>query len=297
MARTAAKSGVPLKTIFDANPRAIRDDLGDLGELSASMDQEGLKVPIVLTPDFRIIDGARRLQVAYELGWTEIWAVATDTWDTIAGIFVKALAFEAKGYPFLKMRWLETNQQREILKESYKVGPGRRAARGEARNKDGRRTLIESALDPLMRESISSLGAIQAIARHLETIRVQRPEKLAEAVAFVDELEKAGHSAWSHQPLRNIATGIETHLRPSPVNAKVASEQLKIFNSGLSVLEVTYAELDRLGNLNAEISTQEARDLYNKLRRATIVAYRLRNRLKYLAYGEQEEREVDGNQD
>ncbi len=124
MARTAARTGVPLKAIFDANPRAIRDDLGDLTELSASMDAEGLKVPLLLTPDFRIIDGARRLQAAYELGWTDVWAVATDTWATVADIFSKALAFEKKGYPFLKMRWMETFQQREIIKESYALGPG-----------------------------------------------------------------------------------------------------------------------------------------------------------------------------
>ncbi len=296
MARTAARTGVPLKAIFDANPRAIRDDLGDLTELSASMDAEGLKVPLLLTPDFRIIDGARRLQAAYELGWTDVWAVATDTWATVADIFSKALAFEKKGYPFLKMRWMETFQQREIIKESYALGPGKRAPKGQGQKQESGSRKIEMAMDPLMREAVSTINAIQTMARYLEAIRLQRPEKLSEAMSYMDEVEKSGQGAWSHGRLRTILSGIGEY-EPAPSDAKMAKEHIRIFTSGIEVLEVTYAELDRVGSLNAAISPKEARDLYNKLRRATVVAYRLRNRLKYLAYGEREERENDDNQD
>jgi ParB-like chromosome segregation protein Spo0J len=49
-----------------------RQQLGDLQPLASSMATLGLLHPVVITPDDRLVAGARRLAAAQQLGWTEI---------------------------------------------------------------------------------------------------------------------------------------------------------------------------------------------------------------------------------
>jgi hypothetical protein len=49
-----------------------RQQLGDLHPLASSMATLGLLHPVVITPDDRLVAGARRLAAAQQLGWTEI---------------------------------------------------------------------------------------------------------------------------------------------------------------------------------------------------------------------------------
>jgi ParB family chromosome partitioning protein len=56
-----------------------RSDLGDLEGLAASLREIGQLQPIVISSDFQLIAGGRRLAAAKSLGWTEIEAkIATD---------------------------------------------------------------------------------------------------------------------------------------------------------------------------------------------------------------------------
>lgn len=49
-----------------------RKQMGDLHPLAESMANVGLLHPVVITPDDRLVAGARRLAAARQLGWTEI---------------------------------------------------------------------------------------------------------------------------------------------------------------------------------------------------------------------------------
>jgi hypothetical protein len=49
-----------------------RKDLGDLKDLQQSIREVGLLHPPVVTPDFRLVAGERRLRAVQELGWTEV---------------------------------------------------------------------------------------------------------------------------------------------------------------------------------------------------------------------------------
>ena len=46
--------------------------MGDLVALAQSIEDVGLLHPIVITPDYRLIAGRRRLEAYKTLGWTEI---------------------------------------------------------------------------------------------------------------------------------------------------------------------------------------------------------------------------------
>ncbi len=52
----------------------IRKDAGDLTLLTASIQKVGLLNPIVVTDDYRLVAGFRRLSACRQLGWTEIEA-------------------------------------------------------------------------------------------------------------------------------------------------------------------------------------------------------------------------------
>ena len=58
--------------------KRIRKDSGNIKELSESMNIHGLMNPIVLTRDYQLIAGFRRLESAKKLGWENIEATIID---------------------------------------------------------------------------------------------------------------------------------------------------------------------------------------------------------------------------
>ncbi|NOJ60317.1 ParB N-terminal domain-containing protein [Arthrobacter sp. 260] len=52
--------------------RRHRTDLGDIEQLAASIDREGLLQPITITPDGVLVCGARRLAAITRLGWKKV---------------------------------------------------------------------------------------------------------------------------------------------------------------------------------------------------------------------------------
>jgi ParB family chromosome partitioning protein len=61
------------KIVIDERHR-IRKDAGDLTSLIASIQKVGLLNPIVVTEDYRLVAGFRRLSACRKLGWNEIEA-------------------------------------------------------------------------------------------------------------------------------------------------------------------------------------------------------------------------------
>ena len=56
----------------------IRKDLGNIEALSDSLNRHGLFSPILITSDYRLIAGERRLEAAKRLGWKSIEAKVID---------------------------------------------------------------------------------------------------------------------------------------------------------------------------------------------------------------------------
>src|SRR5262245_23390273 len=50
----------------------IRKDMKDVPRLAASMQAVGLLQPVVIRPDNSLVAGARRLEAARSLGWSEV---------------------------------------------------------------------------------------------------------------------------------------------------------------------------------------------------------------------------------
>lgn len=73
--------------IFNANAGWARSDLGPLDDLRASIKRGGIKKPILLKPDFLVIDGARRLAAAHSLDIKMVPVVICRSWDDVKANF------------------------------------------------------------------------------------------------------------------------------------------------------------------------------------------------------------------
>lgn len=58
--------------------KRIRKDSGNINELVESMNTHGLMNPIVLTKEYQLVSGFRRLESAKKLGWEKIEANIID---------------------------------------------------------------------------------------------------------------------------------------------------------------------------------------------------------------------------
>jgi len=65
---------IPLDKIVVDGQHRIRKEAGDLTSLIASIQKLGLLNPVVVTEDYRLVAGFRRLRACVQLGWTEIEA-------------------------------------------------------------------------------------------------------------------------------------------------------------------------------------------------------------------------------
>ena len=74
---------IPIEDL-DANPNQPRQQLGDLGELIASVREKGILEPILVRPmgsRFQIVAGERRYRAALEAGLGEVPCIVRDTSD------------------------------------------------------------------------------------------------------------------------------------------------------------------------------------------------------------------------
>ena len=78
-ANSFSRRSVPVSAI-NIDPLLIQEmDQKQLGELAAVIAAFGLRDPITLTADFKLLAGAKLFAVAQRLGWTTIDAVVVDS--------------------------------------------------------------------------------------------------------------------------------------------------------------------------------------------------------------------------
>lgn len=104
---------LPIAQILNSNLAWVRRDVtSDISknlddDLTRSLQVEGMKLPILLTPDLVVADGARRLMRARALGWREVPVTITSDWDVVRAHYAKARELEAQGEPHMPMSWGE----------------------------------------------------------------------------------------------------------------------------------------------------------------------------------------------
>jgi hypothetical protein len=101
-----------IRDIRNANPVWLRsaDNLYPLDGLQASIKDEGMRLPVLVRPDFVMLDGARRLLVAERLHWKSVPVTVANDWATVARHFKQVNKLEAEGLPHRRLTWVELDE-------------------------------------------------------------------------------------------------------------------------------------------------------------------------------------------
>lgn len=112
----------------------IRKDYGDIDELAASIKELGLIQPIIVTSDYILIAGERRLMAVKKLGWKEIKAETTTAADREHQLLME-IAENEKRKEFtpservaygLELEQIERLKAKERQAEHGNTAPGRK---------------------------------------------------------------------------------------------------------------------------------------------------------------------------
>lgn len=99
---------LPLRTLLDMNAKDswVRPVLEN-SKLKDSIARNGMKLPILVAPDFSVVDGFQRLYVAADLRFKDVPVIIARDWETFIKYQASVKALEAEGWPSEPMNWLQ----------------------------------------------------------------------------------------------------------------------------------------------------------------------------------------------
>lgn len=100
---------LPVSSLIGANLAWVREDFGQMDDLIADIKQHGIRQPILIRPDYLVLDGARRLVAAAQAKVQYAPIVQCLTWERFEEHY-RPLAPDA--YP---MTWLEIRNLIDVL--------------------------------------------------------------------------------------------------------------------------------------------------------------------------------------
>lgn len=109
---------LPIRDLCNANPAWLRsrENLRNLDALARSLAKSGMLQPVLVRPDFVVLDGARRLLAAEKLGWTEVPVVMANSWSVVKKYYAQLNELEAE-LPGLNvpLHWVELDELWSVL--------------------------------------------------------------------------------------------------------------------------------------------------------------------------------------
>ncbi len=180
----AGLTRMPIRDILWSNPEWFRSSLGDVEPLTKSIKGQGLQVPILVTEDLLVIDGARRITAYTSMGRKEIPVVVSSDWDQVIGHLERTRVAEATGLPFEYMDWedldtlwrlaivplygpkkithmLDTRKAKKSQPGPREIGPRPRPGTFAVNDALGRAFAIDPAAIKTLRDAFAALRAIE----------------------------------------------------------------------------------------------------------------------------------------
>jgi hypothetical protein len=197
---------LPVRQIRDANLTWVRRDAESFDnddDLLTSLDNNGLMLPLLLTEELVVVDGARRFARLEWLGWRDVPVLVTTDWPTVCDFYRNARDLEAGGLPHDPMTWAEVvdlvsgpieqlYQHRRL--ERWRTSRATRLASGAppGRHKSGtakRESDYIAEVAQALGWRQADLRTIREIYWNLEAINIQ------EALVHEDTLQTQGAAA------------------------------------------------------------------------------------------------------
>lgn len=279
---------VKIKDILNANPAWVRRTWPRADLLRQSLAQEGLHVPVLLNRDYEVIDGARRVQCADELGWKVIPAIVTDEWPVVEAYFKHIRVLDEKDWPAAPMRWLEYDDLiRRFLRPiftpySRAMGLERRSkglgADSELERTSGSR--IHSVLPDMLGHRRAMWVGVNDLGAALNKARKEHGNAFADdLLAMANRIEET--TGQLH--LASFKTREAIHNRQLPkvkADEKTAAVQVEKIDRLLGVLRAVALEASSIGEINPALELADGSRLAQELRLQTRRIYPLRKALE-----------------
>lgn len=212
---------LPIRRIENLNPAWVRDNVGvgEHDDLTKSLNVHGMRLPILLTEELVVADGARRLVRAKALGWRDVPVIITADWNVVTDYYRQARELEAAGEPHQPMTWQEIirliegpidalyHQRRlERGRESREANRLRRKNGEKAVNSTRKHDFIGEVADVLGWER-SDLRSVRELFWSLETLRKQEEIRLSALTPKEREAETNRYELLLSQQHRLEQTG------------------------------------------------------------------------------------------
>jgi hypothetical protein len=275
---------LPVRLIKNANPAYVRRDVLQDAEYLKKIKQsivheQGLRLPILITPDYQVIDGAVRLEAYDLLGWPKIEVIIAHDWETVKQYFLRVRELEAGGFIPKPMRWMDQEDLiQRILKPLYApVTKALMAASLKRMRNNGPMPVatpgklnssIYGDLQVMFGESLSMLEVLRDIKSTIKNGHRISAQLGADLQDLAERSELAGdgrHSALALVRKALKASGKVVH----PADLKVAADQVERIERIIGVLRTLAAEVANMGDPNDAMDPETALRLAGAIRSNT----------------------------
>lgn len=198
---------IPVEDI-DPNPNQPRQNVGDLSELVASIQEQGVLEPILVRRKgsrFEIVAGERRYRAAVEAGLPEIPSVVKELTDSEAMEIALVENLQRKD-----LTAFEEADGLRVLAEAHAYTHEMMAQKLGKSRTTVTETMTLSSMPDRVRE-LCRLADISSKSVLIQVVRQQTPEKMT---AFIDSLQKTGKSPTRAEARRLIKAVPDHKGRP-----------------------------------------------------------------------------------
>jgi ParB family chromosome partitioning protein len=275
------ETAVRLDAIVVANRH--RQYMGDVSTLAKSMADIGLINPVTLTPDGRLVAGARRVQAARVLGWRDIPARYVSTMDDAAAALrgerdenTERLAMRTSELVSLGLALEALERPRAAARKATGQQLGGKARHLASRSRDreangdgppGQTREIVAAALGLGETSYRRAKVVVAAASDPDAT----PEQRRVAQEALTDMDATGNVAGNYAKVRAKTNG------PTVDEART---QRRAITKAVAHLEGVTLGLERLGAIHPSITREEAAQWVDDLSKSRRSLERLINRLR-----------------
>lgn len=275
---------LPVRLIKNANPAYVRRDVLQDAEYLKKIKQSvvhegGLKLPILITPDYQVIDGAVRLEAYDLLGWAKIEVIAAHEWETVKQYFLRVRELETIGFIPKPMRWLDQEDLiGRLLRPLYApvskalmahaISRARREGTANTRDVGRLNSSIYGDLKPMFGESVSTLETLRDLRSTIKAatrISTELGDEVRDLIERTEEVGGGRHAALALARKAVKASGKVVH----PADLKVATDQVVRIERIIGVLRTLASEIAAMGDLNDALDPETALRLAGAVRSNT----------------------------
>lgn len=238
---------LPVSSLVNANPTWARQDFGPIDALAADIRQHGLQEPILVAPDYLVLDGARRLAAATMNKMVYVPVVICRTWEALIERF-RPTASSAYPLTWLEIAVVIEHILRPVYQEfRYRMSNMTRDARrlegemgGQGDVREHGYSYFTMAVAQAFNAQPVHIKMLRDNVRRLQNLQDSDPQLVAVMSKAIQEIEPAHRRDLAL--VRVLKTTLDRYLRgreSAPAAADLLRDQVAAMGNQSGVLRYT----------------------------------------------------------